>query len=100
VIGPTQKPVPDNTRHSQQTGIRAQGGIRTRSLGKRPENYFMPVHSTLLERFERNFVQSGEQWQQGTANSISVLFYTPTDSMHQWILNAGGCGQHRVLLPY
>jgi len=31
---PTQRPLPDNTQHSQQTNIHAPGGIRTHSLSK------------------------------------------------------------------
>ena len=36
-MGPTQKPLPDNTQHSQKTDIHASvvGGIRTRNSGKR-----------------------------------------------------------------
>jgi hypothetical protein len=35
VITWTQKPLPDNTQHSQQTDIHAPGGIRTRNPSKR-----------------------------------------------------------------
>jgi len=35
VIGPSQRPLPDNTQSSQQTDIHASGGIRTRNLSKR-----------------------------------------------------------------
>jgi len=35
VIGPTQKPVPDFTPHSQQRDIYAPGGIRTHNPSKR-----------------------------------------------------------------
>jgi hypothetical protein len=34
VIGPSQKPLPDNTQYSQDTDIYAPGGIQTRNLGK------------------------------------------------------------------
>ena len=37
VISPTQRPLPDNTQHSQETDIHAHGGIRTRIPGKRDE---------------------------------------------------------------
>jgi len=30
VISPKQRPLPDNTQHSQETNIHALGGIRTR----------------------------------------------------------------------
>jgi len=35
VIGPSQRPVPDNTQHPQQTDIPAPGGIRTHNTSKR-----------------------------------------------------------------
>jgi hypothetical protein len=35
VISPTQRPLPDNTQHSQQTTIHATGGIRTHNTSKR-----------------------------------------------------------------
>jgi hypothetical protein len=33
-IGPSQRPLPDNTEHSQETDIHAPGAIRTRSPSK------------------------------------------------------------------
>jgi len=35
VIGSSQRPLPDNTQHSQQTNIHAAGGIRTHNLSRR-----------------------------------------------------------------
>ena len=35
VISPSQRPLPDNTRHSQQTNIHSPGGIRTHDLSRR-----------------------------------------------------------------
>jgi len=34
VINPSQRPLPDNTQYSQQTNIKASGGIRTRNPSK------------------------------------------------------------------
>ena len=34
-IGPSQRPLPDNTQHLQETDIHAPGGIRTRNPSKR-----------------------------------------------------------------
>ena len=34
-ISSSQRPLPDNTRHSQQTNIHAPGGIRTQDLSRR-----------------------------------------------------------------
>jgi hypothetical protein len=36
VINPTQRPLPDNTQHSQETNIHKSGWIRTRNPSKRP----------------------------------------------------------------
>ena len=35
VINPSQRPLPDNTQHSQQTNIHAPGGIRTHNRSRR-----------------------------------------------------------------
>ena len=35
VISSSQRPLPDNTRHSQETNIHAPGGIRTQDLSRR-----------------------------------------------------------------
>ena len=35
VISSSQRPLPDNTRHSQQTNIHDPGGIRTHDLSRR-----------------------------------------------------------------
>ena len=35
MIGPTQRPLPDNTQQSQQTNIHNPGGIRTHNLSRR-----------------------------------------------------------------
>ena len=35
MIGPLQRPLPDNTQHSQETDIHASGGIRTRKTSRR-----------------------------------------------------------------
>jgi hypothetical protein len=35
-IGPAQRPVPDNTQHSQETDVHVPGGVRTYNTSKRP----------------------------------------------------------------
>ena len=35
MISPSQRPLPDNTQHSQQTNIQALGGIRTHDRSRR-----------------------------------------------------------------
>ena len=39
VISSSQRPLPDNTQHSQQTNIHAPGGIRTHDLSRRTAAY-------------------------------------------------------------
>jgi hypothetical protein len=38
VIGPSQRPVPDNTQHTQDTDIHVPGGIRTRNVNPLVQN--------------------------------------------------------------
>ena len=33
-VNPSQRPLPDNTQHSEQTDIHAAGGIRTHNLSR------------------------------------------------------------------
>jgi len=42
MISPSQRPLPDNTQHSQQTNIHAQGGIRTHNLSRRAAKDLRP----------------------------------------------------------
>ena len=35
MVSPSQRPLPDNTQHSQQTNIHVPGGIRTHNLSRR-----------------------------------------------------------------
>ena len=48
VISSSQRPLPDNTQHSQQTNIHAPGGIRTHDLsaGKQPQTYALDRAAT------------------------------------------------------
>ena len=42
MINPSQRSLPDNTQHSQQTNIHARGGIRTHSLSRRAAEDLRP----------------------------------------------------------
>jgi len=42
MISPSQRPVSDNTQHSQQTNIHASGGIRTHNLSRRAAKDLRP----------------------------------------------------------
>ena len=58
MISPSQRPLPDNTQHSQQTNIHALGGIRTHvrsrraavDLRLRPRGYWdrLTIHLALV----------------------------------------------------
>jgi len=39
MISPSQRPLPDNTQHSQHTNIQALGGIRNHDRSRRPAVY-------------------------------------------------------------
>jgi len=59
VISSSQRPLPDNTRHSQQTNIHAPGGIRTHYLSRRaaaelllrPRGYWYRRHIHNIYKF-------------------------------------------------
>ena len=65
---PSQKPLPDNTQHSQQTDIHALGGIRTHDLSRwaaadrrpRPRGYWdrHPYNNTYLLHGAESFLRS------------------------------------------
>ena len=52
VISPSQRPLHDNTQHSQQTNIHAPGGIRTYNLISRAA-----ADLSLRPRFENNYYE-------------------------------------------
>jgi len=43
MIGPTQRPLPDNTLHSQLTSILDPGGIRTRNPSDPPYTHTLDL---------------------------------------------------------
>ena len=47
MISSSQRPLPDNTRHSQQTNIHAPGGIRTQDLSRRAATGRSPAEIVL-----------------------------------------------------
>jgi len=46
LISPSQRPLPDNTQHSQETNIHALGGICTISASERPQTYVLDRAAT------------------------------------------------------
>ena len=56
MISPSQRPLPDNTQHSQQTHIHAPGGIRTHNLSRRVAAHprLRPRGHTSMPRWDSN----------------------------------------------
>jgi len=48
VISPTQRPLPDNTQHSQQTNNHAPGGIRTHNPSKPAAAYLYSAYVPII----------------------------------------------------
>ena len=59
MISPSQRPLPDNTQHSQQTNIHAPGGIRTHNRSRwaainlhlRPRGYWDRLFKSVIDIF-------------------------------------------------
>ena len=68
-IGPTQRPLPDSTQHSQETDTHAPGGIRTRIPSKRAaaDQRFTPHghwnrHAMRIGKWKWNAEFRSEYW--------------------------------------
>ena len=66
VISLSQRPLPDNTRHSQQTNIHAPGGIRTHDLSRRAATGHRGIIPTVVRRCV---------WSRNIKNRCSVYVY-------------------------
>ena len=72
MISPSQRPLPDNTQHSQQTNIHASGGIRTHdqhtpiTLQNNPINYTNDVSFTWSDNKVRELPTVRLSWQHWT----------------------------------
>jgi L-ascorbate metabolism protein UlaG (beta-lactamase superfamily) len=74
MVSPTQRPLPDNTQHSQETDIHAPGGIRTHTPSKRAaadlrfishghrDHYFLRTEILHLNRIPFKRPSSGPGW--------------------------------------
>ena len=89
VISSSQRPLPDNTQHSQQTNIHASGGIRTHDLSRRaaavlrlrPRGYWdrhlMCVPSVITTVIAFNWLSLRSESSNGTeVQSVCVHKYT------------------------
>ena len=91
MISPSQRPLPDNTQHSQQTNIHAPGGIRTHDrrrraavdLRLRPRGYWDRHHPT--DALNKIQFMTGIETPTcfGTVASSSVAFFVGTASGRQ-----------------
>ena len=80
VISPSQRPLPDNTQHSQQTNIHAPGGIRTHDpsrraavdLRLRPRGYWVRRPSILHSKKVKVYLS--HCWITGLLNSLEGSF--------------------------
>ena len=97
VISSSQRPLPDNTQHSQQTDIRATGGIRTHNLSKRavadlllrPRGHWNRLTPTLLsETVGELLLQSCKSAPIGFFTSVCLSSYRPPH-VNNWELAAG-----------
>ena len=73
VISSSQRPLPDNTRHSQQTNIHAPGGIRTHDISS-------SVHRNNILVFNSNYSQMHKS--QSLFNLIIVLHVSDVTITH------------------
>ena len=93
MISPSQRPLPDNTQHSQQTNIHALGGIRTHNRSRRaavdlrlrPRSYWDRPVNIYLALFYRvtvlyfppiaNCTRSVTELFQNSASNTLALFH-------------------------
>jgi len=57
-ISPSQRPLPDNTQHSQEADIHAPGGIRTRNPSRREAARISLKPRCLWDRLPLNLVSA------------------------------------------
>ena len=63
MISPSQRPLPDNTQHSQQTNIHATGGIRTHDRSRRAAVDLRLIPRGYWDRLLRRFwLQNNEHY--------------------------------------
>jgi hypothetical protein len=61
-MGPLQRPLPDNTQHSQETDIHASGEIRTRDLSQRAAaTYALDHAATGIGPYKFTFLYLGNK---------------------------------------
>jgi len=80
VISSSQRPLPDNTRHSQQTNIHAPGGIRTQDLSRRVDKPLGCCHENRVS-IRMNF-----KWDLWCTQGAELGFPSTTSGL-QWHLS-------------
>jgi hypothetical protein len=89
VINPSQRPLPDNTQHPQQTNIHAPGGIRTHDLSRRA------AEDPRLRARERPKTHALERAATGTGKNILLEGCSLTDT---WFIPEGQSASLRTVL--
>ena len=73
VIGLSQRPLPDNTQHSQETDIHASGGIQTQNLSERLQTSGQPLGSVFLALVDIKY-SSGLRFTAPLCDGLKCLF--------------------------
>ena len=101
VISPTQRPLPDNTQHSQQTHIHASDGIRTHSLSKRAaaDRSITPLghwdqYICIIQYRNLNNTKVRGYWWHGSNNTFRDI------SWNKFSLKVTGKYKHEDTVPY
>ena len=84
MISPSQRPLPDNTQHSQQTNIHAPGGIRTHDRSRRAA---VDLRLRLLSYRDRPFLDYPEEfiWTYSTFGSFGA--YNSSEKIRVFVSN-------------
>jgi len=96
-VSPKQRPLPDNTQHSQQKDIHAPGGIRTHNPSRRQPEAETSTwqHTTLTtERHPCPRRDSKPQPQQASARSRDLYVTTHNTHNRQTPMPPGGIRAH------
>jgi hypothetical protein len=83
VISPTQRPLPDNTQHSQETDIHAPGGIRNHNL----------IKLVAADLRIRSLCHGEFSLFKGSFLSCIRLNFTAKTSYHSQVRVCGICGE-------
>ena len=75
MISPSQRPLPDNTQHSQQTNIHVPGGIRNHNLSREAAKDLPPRPRGHWDRPCAGIGGFESPWRHGRLSLVIVLFF-------------------------